>query len=500
MLNGLTLLGAASGTIPIPEYNYIIALPEIIMLSAICFILVIDLFIPQKRKFFTYFLSQLTLIGLAVYTIMNMADKPVIEFSNSFIRDPMGDILKIVIYLVCALVFLYSKDYLKARNLFKGEYFVLGLFGVLGMMILVSAYNFLTLYLGLEVMSLALYTMVAYNRKSGTASEAAMKYFVLGAIASGMLLYGISILYGLSGEIGIQQVGEYIGNKISSPKDITANISLVFGLVFLIIGIAFKLGVVPFHMWVPDVYHGAPTSVTLYLGSVTKLAAFAMVMRILHTGTQDAGIAWSQILIVLSVLSLAVGNIAAIAQTNIKRMLAYSTISHMGFLLLGIIAAKEFGYEAAMFYVITYAIIAAAAFGLIILLSRAGFEADKIEDFKGLNERHPWFALMTLIIMFSLAGVPPTVGFFAKLEVLKAVVQVDLVWLAVVAVFFAIIGAFYYIRIIKIMYFDKAEGEAGSKLAVGFDMKFALSVNCLLALGLGLFPNALLELVARVVI
>ncbi len=499
MLNGSALLSAASASIATPDYDYLIALPEIIMLSAICLILVVDLFVPPERKFFTYFLSQATLIGLAVFTVLNMADKADVGFSGSFVRDPMGDLLKVVIYLVCALVFLYSKDYLKARKLFKGEYFVLGLFGVLGMMILVSAYSFLTLYLGLEVMSLALYTMVAYNRNSGTASEAAMKYFVLGAIASGMLLYGISIVYGITGEIGIQQVGEYIGQKLNSPKDIAANVSLVFGLVFLLIGIAFKLGVVPFHMWVPDVYHGAPTSVTLYLGSVTKLAAFAMVMRILHDGTADAGVAWSQILIVLSILSLAIGNIVAIAQTNIKRMLAYSTISHMGFLLLGIIAANETGYEAAMFYVVTYAIIAAAAFGLIILLSRAGFEADRIDDFKGLNAKHPWFALMVLIIMFSLAGVPPTVGFFAKLEVLKAVVSVDLVWLAVVAVVFAIIGAFYYIRIIKIMYFDKPEADAPAGLAMGADMKFALSVNCLLALGLGLFPNELMQLVARVI-
>ena len=498
MLNQSVLLSTASASIPVPDYDYLIALPELVMLAAICLILVIDLFVPKERKFFTYFLSQLTLIGLAVYTVLNLAGKATVGFDGSFIRDPMGDVLKIVIYLVCALVFLYSKDYLKARNLFKGEYFVLGLFGVLGMMILVSAYSFLTLYLGLEVMSLALYTMVAYNRNSSVASEAAMKYFVLGAIASGMLLYGISILYGITGEIGIQPVGEYIANKLSAPKEIAANISLVFGLVFLVIGIGFKLGAVPFHMWVPDVYHGAPTSVTLYLGSVTKLAAFAMIMRILHDGTGDAGIAWSQILIVLSILSLAVGNIVAIAQTNIKRMLAYSTISHMGFLLLGIVAANETGYEAAMFYAVTYAIIAAAAFGLIILLSRAGFEADQIDDFKGLNEKHPWFALMTLIIMFSLAGVPPTVGFFAKLEVLKAVVSIDLVWLAVVAVVFAIIGAFYYIRIVKVMYFDKPDNEASEGLAMGVDMKFALSVNCLLALGLGLFPDELMQLVARV--
>ncbi len=494
-------LVTAQSVIAAPANDYGLALPEIIMLSAICAILIIDLFVSQNKRIITYLLTQATLIGLAIYTIhyiLHISTATEYTFNDSFIRDFKGDVLKIAIYIICFLVFLYSKDYLRERRLFKGEYFVIGLFGVLGMMIMVSAASMLILYLGLEVMSLSLYAMVAFNRKSSVASEAAMKYFVLGAIASGMLLYGISIIYGVTGHIGIGEISSYLGELAKSKT--TMPLSLVFGLVFILIGIAFKLGAVPFHMWVPDIYHGAPTSVTLYIGTITKIAAFAMVVRLLVDGLGPMHKEWTQILVVLSLLSLAVGNIVAIAQTNIKRMLAYSTISHIGFLLLGFIAANENGYSASMFYVITYAIIAAAAFGLIILFSRKGFESDNLNDFKGLNERHPWYAFMMLIVMFSLAGVPPTVGFFAKLHVLQALIKADigLTWLAIVAVSFAIIGAFYYIRVIKLMYFDKPVTEDNTPITAGADMHIVLSVNCLLALGLGLFPGALIYLCSLV--
>ena len=499
----MSFLATIAGIAKIPaykyeDYEYLVALPEMILLGAACFILIFDLYVSQKNRVVTYLLAQATLVGLAVYTVMHLTpatSAPISAFNGAFVRDNLGDILKIFIYITCFLVFVYSRDYLKDRNIFKGEYFVLGLFGVLGMMIMVSSASMLTLYIGLEVMSLTLYAMVAFKRDSGNASEAAMKYFVLGAIASGMLLYGISMLYGVTKSIDISEISQYI----STHKEM--NLTLVFGLVFIMIGLAFKLGAVPFHMWVPDVYEGAPTCVTLYIGSITKIAAFAMVIRVLVDGMSGAGVKgsdglmldWRQILIVLSVLSLAVGNIIAIAQTNLKRMLAYSTISHVGFLLLGILAGSNAGYAAAMFYTLTYALVSAAAFGLIIVLTRKGFESENISDLKGLNERSPWFAFMILIVMFSLAGVPPTVGFFAKLQVLNTVVQVNLTWLALVAVGFSIIGAYYYIRIVKVMYFDKPESTEPVSSA-GFDTKVIVSANSLMVLAAGLFPGALIAL------
>jgi NADH-quinone oxidoreductase subunit N len=347
----------------------------------------------------------------------------------------------------------------------------------------VSAHSLLTIYLGLELLSLSLYAMVAFNRDSYPCSEAAMKYFVLGALASGMLLYGMSILYGMTGTLDI----ELIANTLAQQE---SNVALVFAVTFIVVGLAFKLGAVPFHMWVPDVYHGAPTPVTLYIGSAPKIAAFAMVMRLLVDSLGSLQADWQGMLVILAVLSLAIGNVVAIAQTNLKRMLAYSTISHVGFLLLGILSGTQQGYAASMFYIITYALMSAGAFGMIILLSRAGFEADEITDFKGLNQRNPWFALMMLILMFSMAGVPPTVGFYAKLSVLQAVIGIDMVWLAAVAVFFSVIGAFYYIRLVKVMYFDEAEDS--QPLAPYFDLRFVLSANGLAVLILGLFPGSLM--------
>ncbi len=468
--------------------NFLPAAPEIFVLSMACFILVLDLFLSDRTRIITYGLTQLTLIGAAFLTVILHTAEPVVTFNGTFISDAMAELLKLFIYLVSFVVFLYSRDYLRSRQLYKGEYFVLGLFGVLGMMVMVSAYSLLTIYLGLELLSLSLYTMVAFQRDSVVASEAAMKYFVLGALASGLLLYGMSLLYGVTGSLNIAQISEIIADKPAG------NIVLIFGLVFVLIGMVFKLGSAPFHMWIPDVYHGAPTSVTLFIAAAPKVAAFAMLMRLLVGGLGDLQSEWQSMLAILAILSMAVGNIIAIAQSNIKRMLAYSTIAHVGFLLLGILSGTPLGYSAALFYIIVYALMGMGGFGMIILLSRAGFEADKLDDFKGLNERSPWFALMMLILMFSMAGVPPTLGFYAKLSVLQAVVDVNLTWLAAAAVLFSVIGAFYYLRIIKLMYFDKPEDN--NPLNVSFDMRITMSLNGLAVLVLGIFPGGLLALCA----
>jgi len=370
---------------------------------------------------------------------------------------------------------------------------VLSLFATLGMMVMVSASHFLTLYLGLELLSLSLYSLVAVQRDSGPAIEAAMKYFVLGALASGMLLYGFSMIYGATGSLQIAEVAARIaGGHVSSTL-------LVFGLVFVVAGLAFKLGAVPFHMWVPDVYQGAPTAVTLLIGSAPKLAAFAFVLRVLAAalGAPALLTQWQQMLILLAVLSMGIGNVSAIAQTSIKRMLAYSTISHMGFMLLGILSGSLNGYGSAMFYVVVYVLTAAGAFAMVMVLSRRGFEADDLDDLKGLNQRDPWLAFLLLLLMFSLAGIPPTVGFYAKLAVLQAVIGAGFVWLAVVAVAFALIGAFYYLRVVKLMYFD--DPQDATPLPATGDVRALLSVNALLVLALGLLPGGLMDLCQRAI-
>ena len=470
--------------------NMMLALPEMFVLSMACIILVFDLFVSDKNRILTYGLAQLTLLGALFLTLADYGAATQLTFNGSFIRDPMSDLMKTCIYLAVSVTFLYSKDYLRQNNLFKGEFFVLGLFGLLGMMIMVSAHSLLTLYLGLELLSLTLYAMVALKRDSMMASEAAMKYFILGAIASGMLLYGMSMLYGVTGSLDLAEISQ----KAPLVKD---QILLVFGLVFIMVGVAFKLGAVPFHMWLPDVYHGAPTAVTLYISSAPKIAAFAMLMRLLVDGLYGLHDQWQGILIILAVLSMGIGNIVAIAQTNIKRMFAYSAISHVGFLLLGVLTGTESGFAASMFYVLTYVLMALGGFGMIILLSRDGFEAENLNDFKGLNERSPWYALMMLILIFSMAGVPPFLGFWAKLSVLKEVVAVDLVWLAITAVIFSIIGAFYYLRVIKVMYFDKAEDH--SSLACSIDMRAMIALNSILVLVIGLIPDKLMALCASAI-
>jgi NADH-quinone oxidoreductase subunit N len=463
---------------------------EIFVLTMACIILIVDVFLSEQHRIVSYVLSLATLLVAALISGSMLDNETAVVLNGTFVSDPMAALLKTSIFLITFGVFMYSRAYLVARGIFSGEFYVLGLFAVLGMMVLVSAHNLLTVYLGLELLSLSLYALVAFNRDSADASEAAMKYFVLGALASGMLLYGISMLYGTTGSLDIAEITA----ALSASGEM--GMIQIFALCFIVVGLAFKFGAVPFHMWVPDVYHGAPTPVTLFIGSAPKIAAFAMALRLLEQTLGGLSADWQDMLTILAVLSLAIGNVIAIAQTNIKRMLAYSTISHVGFLLLGLIAGTAEGYSAAMFYAITYALMATGGFGMIILLSRAGFEADQLDDFKGLNERSPWFALMMLILMFSMAGLPPTVGFYAKLSVLQAVIHVDMVWLAVTAVFFSIIGAYYYIRVIKLMYFD--EPETVEPLRPSTDLQIVMSLNGLAVLGLGVFPGALLTLCATV--
>ncbi|MET0106579.1 MAG: NADH-quinone oxidoreductase subunit NuoN [Sedimenticola sp.] len=463
-------------------------LPEIFILSAACLVLVVDLFLKDSQRVISYGITQVSLLLAVGITAATATGETQVIFDGSVIRDSMSDVLKIAIYLITLGAFLYAKDYLRDRDIFKGEFYVLGLFAVLGMMVMVSANSFLTIYLGLELLALSMYALVAFNRDSVIGSEAAMKYFVLGALASGMLLYGISMIYGATGSIEFSAVSQGLASTEANKM------VLIFGLVFVVIGLAFKFGAVPFHMWVPDVYHGAPTAVTLFIGSTPKIAAFALAMRMLVDGMGSLHADWQGMLVILAILSMGVGNVIAIAQANIKRMLAYSTISHVGFILLGILAGTSKGYTAAMFYSIVYALMAVGGFGIVMLLSRRGFEAEELEDYKGLNERSPWFAGMMLLLMFSMAGVPPTVGFFAKMFVLEAVVSVDMTWLALVGVFFSIIGAFYYLRIVKLMYFDKPVDD--TPLTASLDTRLALSVNGLAMLILGMFPASLLSVCA----
>jgi NADH-quinone oxidoreductase subunit N len=469
--------------------NFVPATAEIFLLCAGCVVLLADLFLSDRNRAATYWLSLVTLLGTAVCLLLTAPEGQVVTLGGLFVADPLSQLLKLFTCGVVAIAFIYSRDYLRERELFKGEYYVLGLFATLGIFQMISAHSMLSLYLGLELMSLSLYAMVAFNRDSPMSAEAAMKYFILGAIATGCFLYGTSILYGVTGTFNL-------GDVARRAADLDAlNIPVLVALSFILVGVAFKLGAVPFHMWLPDVYQGALTPVTLFIGTAAKIASFAMVFRVLVEGLGALQPSWSGMLVVLAVLSMAIGNIVAIAQTNLKRMLAYSTISHVGFILLGILAGTAAGYEAALYYTLAYVIMSGAAFGMIILLSRRGFEAETLDDFSGLNARSPWFAAIMLIVMFSMAGVPPLLGFYAKFAVLSAVVEVGRTWLAVAGVLFSVIGAFYYLRIVKLMYFD-APTDA-SPLLARQDLRVVLSLNGLLVLALGIFPQALIALCVR---
>ena len=457
---------------------------EIFLTFAACVVLLVDVFLPERHRAWSYLLALATVLGTVLVLVATAPEQPVVTLSGAFVADPLSQLLKLFTCAVVAVTFLYARDYLKARSLFRGEYYVLGLLATLGIFVMISAHSMLSLYLGLEIMSLSLYAMVAFNRESPLAAEAAMKYFILGAIATGCFLYGTSILYGVTGSLDLGEIA-----RRTMELD-GLDVHLLVALSFILVGVAFKFGAVPFHMWVPDVYQGAITPVTLFIGTAAKIASLAMIFRVLVEGLGPMHASWADMLAVLALLSMAIGNVVAIAQANIKRMLAYSTISHVGFILLGILAGTTAGYEAAIYYTLAYVIMAAAAFGMIILLSRAGFEAEALDDFRGLNARSPWFAAIMLIVMFSMAGVPPLLGFYAKLAVLAAVIEIGRTWLAIAGILFSVIGAFYYLRVVKLMYFDDPVDEA--PLVAGTDLRLVLSLNGLLVLALGIFPQALI--------
>ena len=475
----------------ITRLDLVLAAPEIFLLTATCVILLADLFVSDERRIVTFVLSLAALAGAAWVTARYGVEARTVGWHGTYVADPVAALLKFVAYGAVAVAFLYSHGYLRARGILKGEFFVLGLFALLGIMVLISANSLVTLYLGVELLALSLYAMVAFSRESGAAAEAAIKYFVLGSIASGALLYGMSMVYGVTGSLELGRVSEAV--LTLGP----GQIGLLFGLAFIIVGVAFKFGAVPFHMWVPDVYHGAPTAVTLFLSSAPKLASFALAYRLLAEGLAGLVDGWQDMLVVVAVLSMAIGNVVAIAQTNLKRMLAYSTISHVGFILMGILTGSSQGYQSALYYTIAYVIMSVGGFGMIILLSRAGFEADSLEDFKGLNARSPWFAATMLMLMFSMAGVPPFIGFWAKLAVIQAALDVGLLWLAIVAVVFSVIGAYYYLRVVKLMYFD--EPVERRALEGGGALRFVLSLNGLAVLLLGMYPGLLLAVCAAVI-
>lgn len=465
------------------QFDLLALLPEMVVLGMAMLILLLDLFILPQNRFMIYGLSQLTLLAAAFLTFKTHTPAVGFAFSHMFIDDTLSDVIKMMMYLGTSLILVYTRKYLQDRNLYRGEFYAMVLFGLLGMMIMVSGHNLLTIYMGLELLSLCLYSLVAFDRDNPRASESAMKYFVLGALASGMLLYGMSMLYGMTGSLDVSDIANSISQQPKSPV-------LIMGLVFLVAGIAFKFGAVPFQMWVPDVYQGSPTPMTLLIGSVPKLAAYAMTVRLLVQGLHPLAMDWQDMLMLMAVLSIIIGNFSAIVQTNLKRMLAYSTISHVGFILFGMMSANANGFASSFFYISAYVLMSIAGFGIILLLSRQGFEAEEINDLKGLNQRHPWFAFLMLIIMFSMAGIPPTIGFYAKFTVLQAAWQAGFTWQVVFAVLMATIGAFYYLNIVRKMYFDAPEDH--TPLSAPIDMRFILSVHTLALLGLGLFPEILL--------
>jgi len=468
-----------------------VAAPEIVLLGLICVVLLADLFVEDDRRVITYWMA---IVALVVTTLTILSTNPgarEVVFSGSYVSDPLSHVLKIAVTGFVGIVFVYSRDYLRANDLHKGEFYVLSLFGLLGMLIMISANSLLTMYMGMETLALSLYALVAFDRNNVTSAESAMKYFVLGAIASGALLYGISWIYGVTGSIQFDEIAAVISGDPS-----VNGLPLWFGLAFVIVGIGFKFGAVPFHMWVPDVYEGARSPVTLYIGTAPKLAALAMTLRILVDALGGLHDVWADMIMVVAVLSLILGNVIAIVQSNIKRMLAYSTIAHVGFILLSIFTGTEQGYAAALFYTLTYVVSAAGAFGMIILLSRRGYEAENLSDFKGLNARSPWFALMMMFLMLSMAGIPPLIGFFGKLNAISAVLTSGYTGLAVVMVLASVVGAYYYLRVIWYMYFEDATDKA--VLQASTDTRIVLSLNGLAVLGLGILPGWLWALCLEV--
>jgi NADH-quinone oxidoreductase subunit N len=480
--------------------DHLPALPEAVLLLGACALMIADLYVRDESRRVTAALAQLVLALCAASTLFVLwasAGAKFYLFNGLFVADLLSHLLKLTCYLAVSAALVYSRAYLAERGLLRGEFVSLLLFSLLGMMVLISANSFLTLFLGLELMSLCLYAMVALNRDSALSTEAAMKYFVLGALSSGLLLYGMSMIYGATGSLTITEVAREVTRQAASSADRSF---LVFGLVFVVSGLAFKIGVVPFHMWIPDVYHGASTPVTLVISSGPKIAAFAMAVRMLVNGLPGLAPDWQQMLAVLAILSIALGNIAAIAQSNLKRMLAYSAIAHMGFMLLGLLSGLVEGnwlnrndaYSASLFYMIVYAIMTVGSFGMLLYLSHAGFECENLEDMRGLNRRNPWYAFLMLLVMFSLAGIPPTAGFYAKLAVFQAAVAAGHIWLAVAAVLLSLVGAFYYLRVVKLMYFD--DPRDATPVAGHPEMRVLLSANGMALLALGILPQPLMSL------
>jgi NADH-quinone oxidoreductase subunit N len=489
----------------IDKLSWITIYPEIVLLAMACVIALVDLYVTSPRRTATYVLTLLTLGVVAFLQAMYASGgQTMYGFGGMTVSDPMSNWLKCFATIAMMVTLVYGRPYSADRGMLRGgEVFTLGMFSLLGMFIMISGSNFLVIYMGLELLTLSSYALVALRRDNATASEAAMKYFVLGALASGFLLYGLSMMYGATGSLDIAAVFKAINSGNVKHQ------VLVFGLVFIVAGLGFKLGVVPFHMWVPDVYQGAPTSVTLMIGGAPKLAAFAITIRLLVEGMLPLAIDWQQMLAVLSIGSLLVGNLAAIAQTNLKRMLAYSTISQMGFVLIGLLSGVVNGntlsattaYSSAMFYVITYVLSTLATFGVILILAREGFESEEITDLAGLNQRSPMYAAIMAICMFSLAGIPPMVGFYAKLSVLQSLVssgQTPQIALAIFAVMMSLVGAFYYLRVVKVMYFD--EPITATTVSAGADVRTVLAINGALVLLLGLFPSGLMALCADAII
>lgn len=484
------------------QFNFAMALPEILLCLLAMGVLLIDAFARSKDSVLSYYSSLLSLLLVLVVVLFQWSSG--VEgttFYQMYIADALSHFLKVGTTIAVLVTLIYSRQYLIDRSMVTGgEFYALALFCLLGQFVMISAASTLTIYLGLELMSLSLYALVALRRDSLSSAEAAMKYFILGSLASGIMLYGISLIYGATGAIHLATIMQVLQ---SGEAQLSV---LLLGLVFVVSGIAFKLGAVPFHMWVPDVYQGAPTAVALTIGSAPKLAALAMTLRVLIETLNDVAISWQPMLIIMAVLSLAIGNITALMQTNFKRLLGYSTISHIGFVLLGLLSGVDANgqvssgaYGTALFYMVTYVLTTLASFGIILILSRAGFESEEIADFKGLNRRSPWLAFGVLILMFSLAGIPPLVGFYAKLAVLQATVSAGHIWLAVLAVLLSLIGAFYYLRVVKVMYFDEPAADAPALSAPMTFREGILSVNNLLIIVLGILPGGLMALCVQVI-
>jgi NADH-quinone oxidoreductase subunit N len=477
-----TLLNAAS---------FAPAVAEIWLVCAICVLLLIEVFAGVHRRGLTATLTLVALaVGAALLVRYGQVPQRTLLFNGTYVADELGVVLKLAAFLFVAVALLYSRAYLENRNIQRGEYYVLALTALLGIFVLVSANSLVTVYLGVELLALSVYAMVAFDRDSGVSAESAMKYFVLGAIASGTLLYGMSLIYGLTGTLDL--------GEIAARLQVPLNAGVVLGLTFIVVAVAFKLGAVPFHMWLPDVYEGAPTSVTLFIGTAPKIAYFALALRLLAQGLAGTEAEWTQMLAALAVLTLVVGNVVALVQTNLKRLLAYSTIANVGFIVLGFVAGTADGYAAALYYTLQYVLVALGSFGVILLASAKGFEADRLDDYKGMHQRDPLLAAAMLVLMFSTAGVPPFIGFWAKLRIFQALWETHHLWLVVLAAAMSVVGAYYYLRVIKLMYFDEPAGEQPPAPREA-GVRFALGVNAAAVLALGLLPGPLLDLCARLI-